>query len=416
LALDSHSERVSGDGVASLPEMKIRSFEEIAIGETGELSRIILQSDVDRFAGLTGDDNPLHVNSEFARQTTFKEPVVHGMLAGSLVSTLIGTQLPGPGALWVKQEFRFLGPVRVNDNLNVKVVVIAKHARDRTIDIEVEATVSGRGAVLKGKGLVMMLNLDISNDQQSSSEPVQKALITGATGEIGSAIARTLSAKGFHIIAHSNRNHQKALALQEEIVNTGGECDVFQCDLSNIENVKKFAADIVGRFGVVDTLILNASGNIDQTDILSTQVLNINESLAINLLSSLTLIQEFVPGMVEQNWGRIIGVSSDAVHVQPNKGWFTYTVGKTALESLIQQSAIELGHKGITSNIVAPGMTDTSFVSNIPARARQVVAQTTPNRRLATTIDVANAIAFLCDSNSGHVNGQTLRINGGIGV
>ena len=396
--------------------MKIRSFEDIAIGETGELSRIILQSDVDRFAGLTGDDNPLHVNSEFARQTTFKEPVVHGMLAGSLVSTLIGTQLPGPGALWVKQEFRFLGPVRVNDNLNVKVVVIAKHARDRTIDIEVEATVSGRGAVLKGKGLVMMLNLDISNDQQSSSEPVQKALITGATGEIGSAIARTLSAKGFHIIAHSNRNHQKALALQEEIVNTGGECDVFQCDLSNIENVKKFAADIVGRFGVVDTLILNASGNIDQTDILSTQVLNINESLSINLLSSLTLIQQFVPGMIEQNSGRIIGVSSDAVHVQPNKGWFTYTVGKTALESLIRQSAIELGHKGITSNIVAPGMTDTSFVSNIPARARQVVAQTTPNRRLGTTIDIANAIAFLCDSNSGHVNGQTLRINGGIGV
>ena len=194
--------------------MKIRSFEDIAIGETGELSRIILQSDVDRFVGLTGDDNPLHVNSDFARQTTFKEPVVHGMLAGSLVSTLIGTQLPGPGALWVKQEFRFLGPVRVNDNLNVKVVVIAKHARDRTIDIEVEATVSGRGAVLKGKGSVMMLNLDISNDQQSSSEPVQKALITGATGEIGSAIARTLAAKGFHVIAHSNRNHQKALALQ----------------------------------------------------------------------------------------------------------------------------------------------------------------------------------------------------------
>jgi len=396
--------------------MKIRSFEDIAIGETGELSRIILQSDVDRFVGLTGDDNPLHVNSEFARQTTFKEPVVHGMLAGSLVSTLIGTQLPGPGALWVKQEFRFLGPVRVNDNLNVKVVVLAKHARDRTIDIEVEATVSGRGAVLKGKGSVLMLNLDISNDRQSSSKPVQKALITGATGEIGSAIARTLSAKGFHIIAHSNRNHQKALALQEEIVNAGGECDVFQCDLSNIENVKKFAADIVGRFGVVDTLILNASGNIDQTDILSTQVLNINESLSINLLSSLTLIQQFVPGMIEQNSGRIIGVSSDAVHVQPNKGWFTYTVGKTALESLIRQSAIELGHKGITSNIVAPGMTDTSFVSNIPARARQVVAQTTPNRRLGTTIDIANAIAFLCDSNSGHVNGQTLRINGGIGV
>ena len=394
----------------------MRLFEDIAVGETSELSRIVLQSDVDRFVSLTGDDNPLHVDAEFASRTTFKEPVVHGMLAGSLVSTLIGTQLPGPGALWMRQEFRFLGPVRVGDNLTITAVVVAKHQREQTIDLDIVADVSGRGPVLRGKGTVMVLNLEDQDNKTKPIEPVRRALITGATGAIGSAIARSLSADGFHVIVHSNKNLNNAKLLQEELSKDGKICDVFQCDLLNVENVKKFSQDLVGRFGIIDTLVLNASSAIDNTDLLNIQSARINETIAMNLISSLSLIQDFMPGMKRQGWGRIVGVSSDAVHVQPTKGWFSYTVGKTALESLIRQAAIEFGHFGVTSNLVAPGMTDTNFVSNIPVRMRQVVAQTTPNRRLANTTDISSAISYICKSDSGHLNGQTIRINGGIGV
>ena len=394
----------------------MRLFEEIAVGETSELSRIVLQSDVDRFVGLTGDDNPLHVDAEFASRTTFKEPVVHGMLAGSLVSTLIGTQLPGAGALWVRQEFRFLGPVRVGDNLIITAVVVAKHQREQTIDLDIVANVTGRGSVLRGKGTVMVLNIEDQDNTTDAIKPVRRALITGATGAIGSAIARSLSADGFHVIIHSNRNLKNAMVLQEELSKDGKICDVFQCDLLNVENVKKFSQDLVGRFGIIDTLVLNASSAIEQTDLLNTQSVRINETIAMNLVSSLSLIQDFIPGMKKQGWGRIVGVSSDVVHVQPTKGWFSYTLGKTALEALVRQAAIEFGLFGVTSNLVAPGMTDTNFVSNIPARMRQVVAQTTPNRRLANTTDIASAISYLCQSDSGHLNGQTIRINGGIGV
>jgi 3-oxoacyl-[acyl-carrier protein] reductase len=394
----------------------MRLFEDIAVGETSELSRIVLQSDVDRFVGLTGDDDPLHVDAEFASRTSFKEPVVHGMLAGSLVSTLIGTQLPGPGALWVRQEFRFLGPVRVGDNLTITAVVVAKHQREQTIDLDIVANVTGRGAVLRGKGTVMVLNLENQDNSTNAIKPARRALITGATGAIGSAIARSLSADGFHVVVHSNRNLKNAMVLQEELSKDGKICDVFQCDLLNTENVKKFSQDLVGRFGIIDTLVLNASTAIDDTDLLNTQSARIDESIAMNLISSLSLIQDFMPGMKKQGWGRIVGVSSDIVHVQPTKGWFSYTVGKTALESLVRQAAIEFGPFGVTSNLVAPGMTDTNFVSNIPARMRQVVAQTTPNRRLANTTDIASAISYLCQSDSGHLNGQTIRINGGIGV
>jgi 3-oxoacyl-[acyl-carrier protein] reductase len=396
--------------------MSMKSFEEIAIGETSKLHRRILQSDVDRFVGLTGDDNPLHVDAEFASRTSFKEPVVHGMLAGSLVSTLIGTQLPGPGALWVRQEFRFLGPVRVGDDLTVSAVVIAKHDRERTIDIDIEVLVSGRGPVLRGKGTVMVLDLDAEGDQPTPVKPIRRALVTGATGAIGGATARALSADGFHVIVHSNSGQKRALLLQEELIQAGGACDVFQCDLSNIDRTKKFANDLIGRFGTIDTLILNASAPIEDADLLNTSASTINDSLAVNLHSSLALVQQFVPGMMKQEWGRIVGVSSDAAHVQPTRGWFSYISGKVALEALIRQSAIEFGPRGITSNVVAPGMTDTNFISNLSARSRQVVAQTTPNRRLASANDIASAISYLCQTNSSHINGQTLRINGGIGI
>jgi 3-oxoacyl-[acyl-carrier protein] reductase len=206
------------------------------------------------------------------------------------------------------------------------------------------------------------------------------------------------------------------MALQDELSRDGRICDVFQCDLLNVENVKKFSQDLLGRFGTIDTVVLNASSAIDDTDLLDTQSTRINESIAMNLISSLALIQDFLPGMKDQGWGRIIGVSSDVVHVQPTKGWFSYTVGKTVLESLVRQAAIEFGLFGVTSNLVAPGMTDTNFVSNIPARMRQVVAHTTPTRRLANPTDIASAISYLCQSESGHINGQTIRINGGIGV
>lgn len=405
-----------GSGARLEIEPSMRLFEDVVVGESSELSRVISQSDVDKFVGLTGDDNPLHIDEEFARRTSFKKPVVHGMLAGSLVSTLIGTRLPGPGALWVRQEFKFLGPIRIGDSLVVRAVVTAKHSRDRTLELDVEARVEGRGLVLSGKGTVMMLSPENSDKEPNVKTPVKKALITGATGEIGMAITRSLAANGFHVIIHSNRNQKAASLLHRELTDDGMVCDFFQCDLSKLEDVKRFGQDLVGRFGTIDTLILNASAHVSESSLLTTKSVMISESLSLNLFSSLELIQQFAPGMMEQQWGRIIGVSSDAVHASPTKHWFAYTVGKTTLESLIRQASIEFGHRGITSNVVAPGMTDTSFISNISARSRQVIAQATPNRRLATTSDVANAVSFLCSAETGHVNGQTIRVNGGIGV
>ena len=88
-------------------------FESINIGDNAELTHTMTQSDINQFVKLTGDDNKLHVDEEYASTTSFKKPVAHGMLSASFISTIIGTKLPGDGALWYSQSLEFLQPVRV---------------------------------------------------------------------------------------------------------------------------------------------------------------------------------------------------------------------------------------------------------------------------------------------------------------
>jgi len=97
----------------------MKKFNQISVGDNAQLVHKITLNDVEKFINLTGDDNKLHFDNDFARKTEFKKPVVHGMLGASFISTLIGTKLPGDGALWYSQTLEFLRPVRINDTVTV---------------------------------------------------------------------------------------------------------------------------------------------------------------------------------------------------------------------------------------------------------------------------------------------------------
>jgi len=99
-------------------------YKDIYIGLVKELKHTITIKDLEKFVELTGDDNRLHVDKEFASKTSFRKPVVHGMLGASFISTIIGTKLPGDGALWFSQSLDFLLPVRINDTITVRAEVI----------------------------------------------------------------------------------------------------------------------------------------------------------------------------------------------------------------------------------------------------------------------------------------------------
>lgn len=128
-------------------------YEDLSLGMTAVHGKTLTDADVLMFTGVSGDTNPLHQNREFASRTPFGEPIVHGMLTASLISTLIGTRLPGPGCIYMDQSLKFTVPVRVGDTVIAKVEVIElDHERPYAI-LDTKCLVDGE-VVLKGQAKV----------------------------------------------------------------------------------------------------------------------------------------------------------------------------------------------------------------------------------------------------------------------
>ena len=104
----------------------MKKFESIHVGDKAEITHKITHDDINKFVDLTGDDNKLHIDLDYAKNTSFKKPVAHGMLSATFISTIIGTKLPGDGAFWFSQSFEFLLPVRVGDQITIKAEVTKK--------------------------------------------------------------------------------------------------------------------------------------------------------------------------------------------------------------------------------------------------------------------------------------------------
>jgi acyl dehydratase len=125
------------------------TFDDVKIGRTHTLSRTVTAADVDAFGHLSGDLNPLHMDDDFARRSPFKQRVVHGLFTGALVSTT-HTQLTGPGFAYVGQELKFMGPVFIGDQLNVKVTVVGRKDAKRILILDTMVTKQNGNQVLAG--------------------------------------------------------------------------------------------------------------------------------------------------------------------------------------------------------------------------------------------------------------------------
>jgi len=128
-------------------------LEEIEIGMSAGVDKVIGEEDVKAFAGISGDTNPLHLDDDFARKTRVGERVVHGMVSASLISTLVGCKLPGPGCLWMGQTLRFLKPVRVGDRVEARAEVVEVLKQKQRVRMQTTCRV-GELAVIDGEALV----------------------------------------------------------------------------------------------------------------------------------------------------------------------------------------------------------------------------------------------------------------------
>lgn len=170
-----------------------RTFDEINLQDSASICKRISQHDIESFALLSGDYNPAHLDSDYAENTMFKGVIAHGMWGGTLISAVLGTQLPGPGTIYLEQTLRFLKPVFPDDEVTATVTVIEKHATKPIIKCQCEVTNQKGKTVISGVATVMAPTEKVSREKTHFSE-VATQHTRGAVvpqGHVGS-INRTL--------------------------------------------------------------------------------------------------------------------------------------------------------------------------------------------------------------------------------
>jgi 3-hydroxybutyryl-CoA dehydratase len=134
--------------------MKVKTINDIAPGDTASFTKTVTEADVYNFAGVTGDFNPAHINEEYAKGTFFKTRIAHGMLSAGFISNVLGTQLPGPGCVYIKQDIRFLAPVYFNDTITAKVEVIEVIREKNRVSLKTTCSNQDGTLVMDGNALM----------------------------------------------------------------------------------------------------------------------------------------------------------------------------------------------------------------------------------------------------------------------
>ncbi len=391
-----------------------KDFNAIAVGETHSLVKVITEADVRKFVEMTGDDNPLHVNRSYAETTSFKDIVVHGMLGASFLSTVIGTKIPGPGALWVSQNLDFLLPVRLGDELTISCTVLKKNDRERLLELESKIVNQNQQLVLSGIGKVKMLAGPTPPAQDSAKAHPLVAIVTGGAGGIGRAICLRLAQEGYNVVVNYRGRSEAAAEIVAEINRGATRAVAVQADISTDQGAQILHDTACREFGGASVLINNASPQINPKDFSATSWGDFQKQIDVQVKGAFLMAKACIPRMAECHWGRIINITSQAIEGQPTIGWTGYAVAKGALATLSKYLAAEFGPQGITVNCIAPGMCETALIGNIPEKAQLIAARQTPLRRLAKPSDVASAVIRLVSEDGAFVTGQTISVNGGM--
>lgn len=391
-------------------------FEQINIGDEAEISHIITAKDVESFVKLTGDNNPLHVDDDYAAKTSFKNRVVHGMLTASFISTIIGTKLPGEGALWYEQQIRFLGPVRIGEKIRVWVKVLHKSYAQRILVLDTVIFGEAERRVIEGQAKVKVLQPEKTTRKENIVSHNSKGaiIITGASRGIGAAIARELANTGHPVVINYRSSETQAEKIANEIRDSKGHAIIYKADVTDQRAVQAMVDKAILEYGNVIGIVNNASPSIDIIDFTELSWDLFQKHIDVQIKGAFYLSQAILPHFLERQHGVIINIASIYVDNVPPIKMIPYNVAKSAMISFSRCLAAECGPKGIRVNCVSPGMTQTDLIANVPEKTKMVAKMQTPMRRIAIPEDIAGTVAFLFSEKAGFITGQNIRVCGGI--
>ncbi|HWO43654.1 MAG TPA: glucose 1-dehydrogenase [Candidatus Eisenbacteria bacterium] len=250
--------------------------------------------------------------------------------------------------------------------------------------------------------------------EQENSRPLagKVALVTGASRGIGAAAAKRLAQGGAAVVVNYLQNREKAEAVLREIESASGRGLVVQADVTRKDDVEAMAAAARDRFGRIDVLVNNAYFPFTVGPLHELSWDCVQQAVDHELAAFHHCVQACLPGMVAQKAGRIVVISSRLAQ-QPLPKMGAYAAAKSALESMAETMAIELGPLGINVNVVTPAFTLTDASMIMPEEFRERVRQTRPLQKHLYPEDVAGAIAFLASDEASMITGSHILITGG---
>ena len=270
--------------------------------------------------------------------------------------------------------------------------------------------------ILSGSGALAaaMDPFSLSTSNTSPNKASRRvALVTGGIGGIGTEICKRLTSDGYRVIAtHVAAEGEHAKSWCREHRGDGYEIETVECDVTNYDSCAKMAKSLETHFGGVDILV-NCAGITRDYPLRKMDQEHWHAVLDTNLDSVFNVTRNFIDGMIQRHYGRVINISS----VNGQKGQFgqtNYSAAKAGMIGFTRSLARELADHGITVNTVSPGYVKTKMVMAVPEEVRNGIIAKIPIGRLAEPAEIAHAVSFLAAENSGYITGSDLSVNGGL--
>ena len=245
--------------------------------------------------------------------------------------------------------------------------------------------------------------------EQHPAPARRRALVTGASGAIGGAIARTLAADGFHVLAHANTGRAAVEALVADLQAACHSAEALVFDVTDTAACAAALANVLAQ-GAVQVLVANA-GVHDDAVFAGMTPLQWQRVIDVNLNGFYNVAQPLMLPMLRTRWGRIVAITSVAGQAG-NRGQVNYAAAKGALHAAVKSLALECASRGVTVNAVAPGI----IASDMSAGAfdADAIKRMVPMQRAGQPQEVADLVAFLASDRAAYISGQTIGINGAL--